>query len=76
MTDELRVHLHFTMRGSYPLRLVDLLFCTETVRVVEYGYLTPLDLALGAPKRRARSFAERVRDEGVGTAIREAASVA
>jgi hypothetical protein len=75
VTDELRAHLHFTMRGSYPLRLVDLLFCTETVRYVEYGYLTPVDLALGSATRRARAFARQVTEEGVERAIEDAEQV-
>ncbi|MFC7076701.1 hypothetical protein [Haloarcula halophila] len=75
MTDELRVHLHFAMRGTYPLRLLDLLFCTETVRYVEYGYLTPFDIAVGSARRRARAFADRVTSEGIATAIDDAEAV-
>jgi hypothetical protein len=63
------------MRGSYPLRLVDLLFCTETVRYVEYGYLTPVDLAVRSAKRRARAFARRVTEDGVERAIEDAERV-
>ena len=76
MTDELRAHLHFTMRGSYPLRLADLLFCTGTVRYVEYGYLSPVDLAFGSATRRARAFAQRVAEDGVERAIEAAERVA
>jgi hypothetical protein len=75
VTDELRVHLHFAMRGTYPLRLLDLLFCTETVRYVEYGYLTPFDIAIGSAKRRARAFADRVTSEGITAAIDDAEAV-
>ena len=75
MTDELRVHLHFAMRGAFPLRLLDLLFCTETVRYVEYGYLTPLDLLLGSPERRAAAFAQRVRTDGASEAVESAERV-
>ena len=63
MTDELRVHLHFTMRGTFPLRLLDILFGTERLHYVEYGYLTPVDLAIGSATRRARAFAQQVTED-------------
>lgn len=75
MSDELRVHLHFTMRGRFPLRLLDLMFGTETLHYVEYGYLTPLDLAIGSATRRARAFARRVSEKGVTAALDHADSV-
>lgn len=75
MTDELRVHLHYTMRGSYPLRLVDVLFCTEQAYFVEYDYLTPVDLLFGSPDQRAAAFASQVVEEGVSTALETAEAV-
>ncbi len=75
MTDELRVHLHYTMRGSYPLRLLDVLFCTERAYFVEYDYLTPVDLLFGSPDRRAAAFASRVVEEGVPAALETAEQV-
>nr|WP_225307862.1 MULTISPECIES: hypothetical protein [unclassified Haloarcula] len=75
MTDELRVHLHYTMRGAYPLRLLDVLFCTEQAYFVEYDYLTPVDLLLGAPDQRAAAFATEVVEEGVHTALETAEAV-
>lgn len=75
MTDELRVHLHYTMRGSYPLRLVDVLFCTERAYFVEYDYLTPVDLVFGSPDQRAAAFASEVVEEGVPAAIETAEAV-
>ncbi|GAA5433704.1 hypothetical protein Hjap01_03192 [Haloarcula japonica] len=75
MTDELRVHLHYTMRGSYPLRLVDVLFCTEQAYFVEYDYLTPVDLLFGSPDQRAAAFASRVVDDGVPAALETAEAI-
>ncbi|MFB6224671.1 MAG: hypothetical protein ABEH86_13495 [Haloarcula sp.] len=75
MTDELRVHLHYTMRGAYPLRLIDVLFCTETVYYIEYDYLTPADLLIGSPKQRATAFATLLTEEGVPAAIETAEQV-
>ena len=75
VTDELRVHLHYTMRGSYPLRLVDVLFCTERAYFVEYDYLTPVDLLFGSPDQRAAAFASQVVEEGVPAAIETAEQV-
>ena len=75
MTDELRVHLHYTMRGSYPLRLLDVLFCTERAYFVEYDYLTPVDLVFGSPDRRAATFASRVVEDGVPAALETAERV-
>ena len=75
MTDELRVHLHFTMRGTFPLRLLDILFGTERLHYVEYGYLTPVDLAIGSATRRARAFAQQVTNEGVAAALDHADNV-
>lgn len=75
MTDELRVHLHYTMRGSYPLRLVDVLFCTEQAYFVEYDYLTPVDLLFGSPDQRAAAFASQVVEEGVPAALETAEAV-
>lgn len=75
MTDELRVHLHYTMRGSYPLRMVDVLFCTERAYFVEYDYLTPVDLLFGSPDQRAAAFASQVVEEGVPAALETAETV-
>jgi len=75
VTDELRVHLHYTMRGSYPLRLLDVLFCTERAYFVEYGYLTPVDLLFGSPDQQAAAFASQVAEEGVSAAIETAEEV-
>ena len=57
------------MRGIVPLRLVDLLFCPQQLLVVEYGYLTPLDLTIGAPSRRADAFIESINSEGLAAAL-------
>lgn len=75
MTDELRVHLHYTMRGSYPLRLIDVLFCTDRAYFVEYDYLTPVDLLFGSPDQRAAAFASQVVEEGVPAALETAETV-
>jgi hypothetical protein len=75
VTDELRVHLHYTMRGSYPLRLIDVLFCTERAYFVEYDYLTPVDLLFGSPDHRAAAFASQVAEEGVPAALETAEQV-
>jgi hypothetical protein len=75
VTDELRVHLHYTMRGSYPLRLIDVLFCTERAYFVEYDYLTPVDLLFGSPDQRAAAFASQVVEEGVSAALETAEAV-
>lgn len=69
MSPEVRVHLHYAMAGSYPLRLIDLLFCTDRVLVAEYDYVTGLDLLTGGADRRATAFAETVRDDGVEGAL-------
>jgi len=66
---EVRVHLHDTMAGSYPLRLVDLLFCTDRVVVVEYDYLTGLDLVTGRADSRAEAFARVVSEDGIEAAL-------
>jgi len=63
------------MRGSYPLRLLDVLFCTERAYFVEYDYLTPVDLLFGSPDQRAAAFASQVVEEGVPTAIDTAEQV-
>lgn len=73
--DGVRVHLHFTMTGRYPLRLVDLLFCETRVLAVEYGYVTPVDLLTGGPARRADTFAATVREDGTATAVDDAERV-
>ncbi|MDT3435828.1 hypothetical protein [Haloarcula sp. 1CSR25-25] len=75
VTDELRVHLHYAMRGSYPLRLLDVLFCTERAYFVEYDYLTPVDLLFGSPDQRAAAFASQVVEEGVPAALEAAEQV-
>src|SRR6056297_1732067 len=63
------------MRGSYPLRLVDVLFCTERAYFVEYDYLTPVDLLFGSPDQRAAAFASQVVEEGVPAALEAAEQV-
>lgn len=71
MTDlgPVQVHLHHTMTGSYPLRLVDVLFCPAQVVAVEYDYATPIDLASGGVQRRADEFAATLRNEGLAAAL-------
>lgn len=63
-----RVHLHYAMTGTYPLRLVDLLFLDDSVLLVEYDYLTGFDLATAGADRRAASFAETLESEGLAAA--------
>lgn len=74
MTDlgPVQVHLHHTMAGSYPLRLVDVLFCPAQVVAVEYDYATPIDLATGGVQRRADEFAATLRTEGLAAALASA----
>jgi hypothetical protein len=55
------------MRESYPLCLLDVLFCDECVLCVEYGYLTALDLASGA--RHDRQRRSRTGSGSVSTAL-------
>lgn len=73
--DEVHVHLHFTMTGRYPLRLVDLLFCPDRVLCVEYDYVTPIDLLIGRVSRRAEAFAATVTGEGVAAGLETAERV-
>ncbi|WP_435197670.1 hypothetical protein [Natronomonas sp. EA1] len=68
-TDDVFVHLHFAMRGAYPLRLLDCLFCEMRALVVEYDYITGVGLVGGTPARRATEFAEAVRDGGLPAAL-------
>lgn len=63
------------MRGTVPLRLVDLLFRSAHLLVVEYDYLTPLDLTVGAPSRRAAAFADQINTEGLAAALDSAEAV-
>jgi len=70
-----RVHLHFTMSAAVPLRLLDVVFCTDHLLFVEYDYLTPLDLAMGTPAREAEAFAALLRNEGLGAALDSAEAV-
>ncbi|MFB6250265.1 MAG: hypothetical protein ABEI27_01030 [Halobellus sp.] len=65
---QVRVHLHYAMTGSYPLRLVDLLFFDDRVILLEYDYLTGFDLATAGADRRAASFAETLESEGLAAA--------
>ena len=74
MTDA-RVHLHFTMSAAVPLRLLDVVFCTDHLLFVEYDYLTPLDLAMGTPAREADAFAALLRTEGLDAALDTAEAV-
>jgi len=69
------IHLSFTMRGALPLRLVDLLFRSEQLLLVEYGYLTPLDLTVGSPSRRAAAFVDHINNEGLAAALEAAETV-
>lgn len=66
---EVRVHLHHAMTGTYPLRLLDLLFCPDRALAVEYDYLTGLALVSGRAADRAAAFAATVREEGVSAAL-------
>ncbi|WP_436928475.1 hypothetical protein [Halosimplex halobium] len=66
------VHLHHTMTGTYPLRLLDVLFCSERVAAVEYGYATPTDLASGGAERSADAFAATLQQEGLAAALEAA----
>jgi len=63
------------MRGTVPLRLVDLLFQSAHLLVVEYDYFTPLDLTMGAPSRRAAAFADHINTEGLAAALDSAETV-
>ena len=74
MTD-VRVHLHYTMSAAVPLRLLDVVFCTDHLLFVEYDYLTPLDLAMGTPAREADAFATLLQTEGLGAALDSAEAV-
>jgi len=67
--DPVVVHLHHTMTGSYPLRLVDVLFFADRLHAAEYGVLTGVDLLTGAPGRRARAFARTLHEEGLDAAL-------
>lgn len=67
--DRVRVHLHHTMTGRYPLRLLDLLFYPDRVLAVEYDYLTGFDIATGGGKRRAEAFAATVTEKGVAATL-------
>ena len=69
------IHLSFTMRGVLPLRLVDLLFQSKRLLLVEYGYLTPLDLTVGSPSRRAAAFVDHINSEGLAAALEAAENV-
>lgn len=69
------VHLNFTMRGTVPLRLVDLLFRSAHLLVVEYDYLTPLDLTMGSPSRRAAAFVDHINTDGLSAALETAETV-
>ena len=74
-SEAVHVHLNFTMRGTVPLRLVDLLFRSTHLLVVEYGHLTPLDLTAGSPSRRAAAFADQITSEGLTAALDAAETV-
>lgn len=65
---EVQIHVHNTMRGSYPLCLLDVLFCERQILLVEYGYLTALSLATDEAERRAAAFAETLADGGLPAA--------
>jgi len=72
---DVEVHLHFTMSASVPLRLLDVVFCTDHLLFVEYAYMTPLDLAMGTPAGEADAFATLLRTEGLGVALDTAEAV-
>ena len=75
LSEDVQIHLGFTMWGTVPLRLVDLLFRSDHLLFVEYGYLTPLDLATGSPSRRAAAFVDHIDSEGLPAALAAAESV-
>jgi hypothetical protein len=74
-SEDVHVHLSFTMRGTVPLRLADLLFRSENLLIVEYGYLTPLDFTTGSPSRRAAAFVDHINSEGLAAALDAAETV-
>lgn len=74
-SDDVQIHLSFTMQGSVPLRLIDLLFRLDHLLLVEYGYLTPLDLTFGSPASRAAAFVDYIDSEGVAAALEDTESV-
>jgi len=57
------------MTGTYPLRVLDVLFCHDRAVAVEYAYATPLDLATGGHRRRADAFAATLDSEGLTAAL-------
>jgi hypothetical protein len=60
------------MTGTYPLRLLDVLFFSEQVAAVEYGYATPTDLVSGGVERSADAFAATLEREGLAAALETA----
>lgn len=59
---DVRVHVHFGMTGSFPLRLADLFFADDGVHVAEYAYITPM-FGLGTRKHRREAAAmQRIYD--------------
>jgi hypothetical protein len=74
-TEDVQIHLSFTMWGTVPLRLVDLLFRSDHLLFVEYSYLTPMDLATGSPSSRAAAFVSHIDNEGLSAALAAAESV-
>ncbi|MFB6088020.1 MAG: hypothetical protein ABEJ85_05815 [Haloarculaceae archaeon] len=74
MTDlgPVQVHLHHGMTGTYPLRVLDVLFCPCRALAVEYGYATPVDLLTGGHRRQADGFASRLRTDGLAAALESA----
>lgn len=67
---EVLVHVHFAMRGSFPLRLADLFFADDGLYVAEYAYVTPLfGLAAGSHRREAAVMAETYDRYGLDAAL-------
>lgn len=69
------VHLHHAMTGTYPLRVLDVLFCREHAVIAEYGYATPVDLLTGGHRRHADAFATTLEREGLAAALASARDV-
>lgn len=60
---DVRLHGHFGMTGSFPLRIAEVFFASDGVHVAEYGIITPL-FGLGASKHEREAAAmQQVLDE-------------
>jgi len=70
-----RVHVHFAVSGTFPLRVADLCFTDAGVSVLEYALVTPLHgLLRRSPSAHAAAFADVYRADGLAGA-REFADV-